>query len=214
MSAAASLGGIRIALLETRRAEELANLVRRHGGEPWSVPAVREVDRPLSAEMAAVIRRLASGGSRVGIFYTGVGTERLLRAADELSVRAELLVALRAMTIVARGPKPTAVLRANAVPVSIAVPSPHTTAELIAALAPVPLEDVTVTVVHAGEPAPGVSDALRQRGAIVEELQQYDWVLSEPALEGLQQVARVTCLPRQNHSRSPTPCAQHSTDRS
>jgi uroporphyrinogen-III synthase len=36
------LQGKRIALLEGRMQGELANLVRRHGGVPYSVPALRE----------------------------------------------------------------------------------------------------------------------------------------------------------------------------
>ena len=37
-----SLNGTRVALLESRMSGELADLVRRHGGEPRCVPAVRE----------------------------------------------------------------------------------------------------------------------------------------------------------------------------
>ena len=41
-----SLEGRRVALLETRMSEEAATLVRRLGGTPDVVPAVREVVRP------------------------------------------------------------------------------------------------------------------------------------------------------------------------
>ena len=37
------------------RVRQLANLVRRHGGEPVSVPAVREVTKDSSAEVAALV---------------------------------------------------------------------------------------------------------------------------------------------------------------
>ena len=37
-----SLEGARVALLEARMSSELANLVRRYGGEPFGAPAVRE----------------------------------------------------------------------------------------------------------------------------------------------------------------------------
>jgi hypothetical protein len=45
-----TLAGMRVALLEARMGGELANLIRRAGGEPYSVPAVRE--SPLEAHDA------------------------------------------------------------------------------------------------------------------------------------------------------------------
>ena len=74
-----TLSGKRIALLEGRLQGELATLVRRHGGEPISVPALRE--RPLQnqEQVDAFITRLAQGTVQVVIFSTGVGFNALRR---------------------------------------------------------------------------------------------------------------------------------------
>src|SRR5207253_885204 len=49
------LNGQRIALFESRLAEEISGLVRRSGGVPVCVPAVRERRRPAGREMAALL---------------------------------------------------------------------------------------------------------------------------------------------------------------
>ena len=47
-----SLEGVRVALLEGRMPRELADLVRRHGGEPYCMPAVRETPAEDRARIA------------------------------------------------------------------------------------------------------------------------------------------------------------------
>src|ERR1019366_1399236 len=67
-----SLDGARVALLESRMESELASLVRRHGGEPVCVPAMREVERDCAAEAGLAIDALSAPGAVV-VVATGVG---------------------------------------------------------------------------------------------------------------------------------------------
>ena len=48
----ASLEGLRVVSFESRRAKEMAELIRRYGGEPIVAPSMREV--PLSENRAAL----------------------------------------------------------------------------------------------------------------------------------------------------------------
>lgn len=50
-----ALAGLRMALLESRMSDELAALVRRQGGDPYCVPAVREERADARAEVAALL---------------------------------------------------------------------------------------------------------------------------------------------------------------
>ena len=100
----ADLAGAKIVLLEARMNSELANLVRRHGGEPVSVPAVREVTKDNSAEVTALIDSLSSNQIDFIVFQTGVGVMTLLNEAEALNRKDELSEALRRTTIIARGP--------------------------------------------------------------------------------------------------------------
>src|SRR5262245_66665165 len=107
------MAGAKVVLLEARMNSELANLVRRQGGEPVSVPAVREIAADCGREVAALIDRLKGGELDLIVFQTGVGVQTLLNEAEQLRRKEELIEALGRTTIVARGPKHTAVLSRN-----------------------------------------------------------------------------------------------------
>jgi uroporphyrinogen-III synthase len=173
-----SLGGARVALLEARMESELASLVRRHGGDPVCVPAMREVERDCSAEAGLAIDAVARGGAVV-VLATGVGLHRWLTVAAALGRDAEIREALTRATVVCRGPKPVAVLKREGLPVHVRAPAPHTTRELLEALAAVDVRDRDVVFVHDGGGNPVVPEALAGRGARVVEVRPYEWALPE-----------------------------------
>ncbi len=173
-----SLGGARIALLEARMESELGSLVRRHGGEPVCVPAMRELERDFTGEGAAAIDAIARGGAVV-VLATGVGLQRWLTVADTLGRGVELREALARATVVCRGPKPVAVLKREGLTAHVRVPAPHTTQEVIDALAAVDVRDRDAVFVHDGGGSPVVPAALAARGARVLEVRPYEWALPE-----------------------------------
>ncbi|MGE3536133.1 MAG: uroporphyrinogen-III synthase [Candidatus Tectimicrobiota bacterium] len=183
------LQGKRIALLEGRMHSELADLVRRHGGEPYSVPALREVPRENLAEVSRFLDRLHSGALPIVIWLTGVGVMTLCREADRLGRLAMLVQDVQPLTVVCRGPKPVAACKRQGMPVSVQIPSPYTTAELLDTLASIDLAARGVGLVHYGERNAPLADALRARGAHLEELCLYEWRLPED-LGQLQQLVR------------------------
>jgi uroporphyrinogen-III synthase len=175
----ADLAGAKIVLLEARMNSELANLVRRHGGEPVSVPAVREVTLDCSAEVTALLDHLSGGMIDYIIFQTGVGVQTLLNEAEKLGRKDELIAALQRTAVVARGPKPTAVLARNGLKPDVATPEPFTTVGLLAAMEPLELQNKTVAVLHYGERNAALAESLRARGARLQELCLYEWFLPE-----------------------------------
>lgn len=177
----ANLNGARIALLEARMSGELASLVERNGGVPYSVPAVRESDIEATSEVSAFLDKVTRGECPVVIFLTGVGARRLFDAADRLGRLPELFAALGGVKTVCRGPKPVAVLRKAGLRIDIIAQEPHTTAELLAALEQVELNGVGVALQHYGERNEALSEALRSRGARLIELTLYEWLMPEDA---------------------------------
>ncbi|MCX6020417.1 MAG: uroporphyrinogen-III synthase [Chloroflexi bacterium] len=175
----AGLQGARIGLLEGRMTSELAGLVRRHGGEPHCVPAVREEPLDCSDQVAALIDRIVQGGYPYFVFQTGVGANALFREAGELGRLPELLAALAGMTTVCRGPKPTAALRKQGIRVDLVVATPYTTAELLDTMAPLDLDGAGVALTHYGERNVALAEALQRRGARLEELCLYVWRLPD-----------------------------------
>jgi uroporphyrinogen-III synthase len=173
------LNGKKIALLEARLGGELARLIERHGGLPFQFPALREQTIDASAEVAALITELTNGRLPFIVFQTGVGVAALLNEAETLGRREELLTALRNVTTVCRGPKPTAVLARNGVKPAINAREPFTTTELLEAMEKLELRSEGVAVLHYGERNDALTAALKERGAILEELCLYEWQLPE-----------------------------------
>ena len=172
-----ALDGLRVALLESRLSGEISELVRRLGGEPFSVPAVCEAPR-LDA-VPEFLRALTSGRFSVVIFLTGVGVTTFLKEAERLGYLDAALAALRATTVAARGPKPSAALRRYYVSVHVKPVEPFTTKELLDALSDVELSGKGVALVHYGERNEALADVLKSRGATLDECVLYEWVLPE-----------------------------------
>jgi uroporphyrinogen-III synthase len=176
-------GGLRVVAFESRRAQEVASLITSYGGQPIVAPALREV--PLESNAAALrfADDLVAGRFDIVIFLTGVGTRELLRAVERVHPVAAFAAALSRTRVVARGPKPLAVLRELQVPVWIAVPEPNTWRELLAALDGRADEQSTrgarIAVQEYGVSNAELIGELRRRGADVTQVPVYRWELPE-----------------------------------
>src|SRR5271167_2287758 len=113
--------GLRVLSLESRRATEMAKLIANYSGIPIVAPSMREVPLGSNAEALAFGSALAADGFDVVIFLTGVGTRALARVVETIYPLAQFVSALQKISIVARGPKPVAVLKELGVPVTLAV---------------------------------------------------------------------------------------------
>src|SRR5271154_4022696 len=104
-------GGLRVVAFESRMAAEVATMIERRGGVAIVAPAMREV--PLENNHAALdfAERLLAGEFDAVIFMTGVGTRALFAAMETRHQRSALVLALTAVTTVARGPKPIRAMR-------------------------------------------------------------------------------------------------------
>src|SRR5438105_3071840 len=85
-----SLGGARVAVLESRLNRELARLVERYGGTPISAPALREVDTMIDADLHAFIDKLGAKAFDAVVLLTGVSVTRLVEHAERTGRRADL----------------------------------------------------------------------------------------------------------------------------
>lgn len=172
-----TLSGRRIALLERRFSQEIATLVERLGGEPVTAPAMDEV--PSHDDFNVFINGLADRRFSLAIFLTGIGTRLLLDEAERRGRLNDAIAALREVTIACRGAKPQSVLRRYRLRAQITTASPHTSHELMDALATVDVNGRGVLLVHYGERNIEVADSLRSRGARLDEVCPYEWTLPE-----------------------------------
>src|SRR5579863_9756671 len=98
--------GLRVLALESRRAEEMATLIRKQGGEPFVAPSMREVPLDRHEEAFAFADRVLHGDFDCVILLTGVGTRLLWKALLTRYSEAELKSAFQRLTVMVRGPKP------------------------------------------------------------------------------------------------------------
>lgn len=175
----ADMKGATVALLEARMSGELAALIKRYGGVPRCVPAVREATLDADEQVGVFIDRATAGAFEIVIFLTGVGARRLFEAAERLGRLEELLTALRSLTTVCRGPKPVAILKKFSVQINLSAPEPNTTTELLQVLDGLDLNGVGVALQHYGERNVALALALRARGVRLEELTLYEWLMPE-----------------------------------
>jgi len=171
----------------------MADLVRKYGGRPFSAPALAEVPDIDTAYISSLLQEWMTNPAKVVIFQTGVGTKALFATTDALGLTETLLQLLAASLVVARGPKPTAVLRARGVRIDLSAKDPYTSTEVLEALAPVALERERVIVQRYGETNVGLDEALKARGATVIEIPTYRWALpthTQPLIDLMDGLAR------------------------
>lgn len=169
--------GLRVLSLESRRASEIETLIRRHRGNPFVAPSVKELALSDSTEAMRFVERLEAGEFDMLICMTGSGME-FLRGAVSANVSPERLgAALRRAVIVSRGPKPVGILRALGVPVQIMIPEPNTWKEIVAAVAERP--ERRVAVQEYGLPNVEMNTALERLGAKVSPIVLYRWELPD-----------------------------------
>jgi uroporphyrinogen-III synthase len=177
-----SLQGLRVLALESRRSTEIAELIRKQGGDPFVAPSMREVPLAENDAIFQFANRLAAGEYDMMMLLTGVGTRQLSRVLGE-----RFTEGLRRVTIAARGPKPVAALREMGITPTVVAPEPNTWHELLAATEGRP--ERRIALQEYGRSNPELIDALRARGAEVTPVRVYQYGLPED-VEPLREAAR------------------------
>jgi uroporphyrinogen-III synthase len=188
------LQGLKVVSFESRRAKEMAELIRRYGGEPIGAPSMREI--PLSENRAALelLPQLEAGKFDMLILMTGVGTRTLNQALLTQYPQERIVSALRKTQLVARGPKPIAALKELGLAPAVTVPEPNTWREVLRALdAGSTIRGKQIAVQEYGISNPELVAGLEQRGAAVQTISIYRWALPEdlaPLRGAIQRILR------------------------
>ena len=176
-----NFAGLRVLSLESRRGVEMAKLIASYGGEAVVAASMREVPLETNTEALAFGRKLFAGEFDMVIFLTGVGTRALARVVETIYPLDQYVAELRKIAVVARGPKPVAVLKEWNVPIALIALEPNTWRELLRALdenaAAFPLKGRRVAVQEYGVPNTELIAGLTARGAQVTTVPVYEWAL-------------------------------------
>lgn len=170
-----------VLILESRRGQEMSRLIEKYGGRPLHAPAMREVPLSSNPEALKFGDALFDGKFDVVIFLTGVGARALSKMLEGVHPAEKFFEALRKVSVVARGPKPVAVLREWNVPVTLTAPEPNTWREMLQAIDDnkLDLRDKHVAVQEYGVSNPELLEGLRDRGAVVTLVSVYRWDFPE-----------------------------------
>jgi uroporphyrinogen-III synthase len=169
--------GLRVLSLESRRAEEMATLIRKQGGEPFVAPSMREVPLDEHAEAIDFGARLLRGEFDGVILLTGVGTRLLWKTLLSRYPEEDLKRALRSVTVLVRGPKPSAALRELALTPDVQVPEPNTWRELLETMRGRPEKKLALQ--EYGKSNTELIAGLRAQGRDVTPVRIYGWDLPE-----------------------------------
>jgi len=175
-----NLQGLKVVSFESRRAKEMAELIRRYHGEPIVAPSMREI--PLSENRAALelLPALEAGKIDILILTTGVGTKTLNEILLTQYSQEKIVAALKRVQLVARGPKPVRALKELGLLAAVTVPEPNTWREVVTTLeSVVDLSGKRVAIQEYGIANPELVAALASRGAAVITIPIYRWALPD-----------------------------------
>jgi uroporphyrinogen-III synthase len=169
--------GLRVLAFESRRAQEIATLIRKQGGEPFVAPSMREVPIERHDEAFDFGARLLRGEFDGIILLTGAGTRLLWKALLTRYAEEDLKAALRRVATVVRGPKPSAALRELGLTPDVLVPEPNTWRELLETMRMRP--EKRLALQEYGKSNTELIDGLRAQGRSVTPVRIYGWDLPE-----------------------------------
>ncbi len=183
--------GLRVLSLESRRAAEIELLIRKQGGDPFVAPSVRERALEDHADAFRLLEKIEQDAFEMLILMTGVGLTfwRDVIGARYSMERAD--DALRRVKLLARGPKPSAVLRASGITPDVTIPEPNTWREIVQALAG--RNERRLALQEYGRPNTEFVAALQALGGQVDTFALYRWELPEdlgPLHEAVRRLAR------------------------
>lgn len=175
---------MRIIALESRRAQEMRELLRRNGLDAFVAPSVREVGLEENGAAVAFGSALAAGEFDAVICLTGVGVRRLA------ALLGERFDGMRTVAAIARGPKPARALRELGVEPAEVAPDPATYRELLAIVAR--RGERRVAVQEYGRPDERLLEGLAELGCTVTAVPVYQWAMPEetgPLEEAVRRIA-------------------------
>lgn len=190
----ADFAGLQIASLESRRADDMARMIERHGGVSHVSPSMREV--PIEPNRPAIdfAYRVMTGQINIVIFMTGVGFRFLVRSIEKHLDSQRFLDSLSDITTICRGPKPVAAMREFGVQPTHKIGEPNTWREILRYIdnQKVPIANQEIGLQEYGISNASLVAGLEARGASVSPVKVYGWDFPEtvdPLRENIQALA-------------------------
>jgi uroporphyrinogen-III synthase len=170
-----SLAGMRVAITGSRRASELAHLIRSFGGIPIIAPTVGiETRQDITKEVDRLINTILEERIDYMIFMTGPGVYLFMSSARNLGLDKKLVNALQQVTIVARSLKTKYALANHGIKTDF-IPDENTAEGTAKLLKNHDMINKKVAILWHGSYSPIIRDDLDRAGAKAFELSIYTY---------------------------------------
>ncbi|WP_201265310.1 uroporphyrinogen-III synthase [Rhodococcus sp. P1Y] len=174
------LTGKTIALTAERRADEFAVLLERRGATTIHVPAIHVLPLIDDSDLREQTAQLIARPPQIVVISTGIGFRGWLDAAETWDSRQELLDALEASRIIARGPKARGAIRGVGLR-EVWSPATEASQEVADHLEAEGIVGVDIAVQLHGtitewEPTIHLGESLERLGADVRAIPVYRWI--------------------------------------
>lgn len=173
-----SLEGLTIAVTGSRRATELARLIKSFGGTPYIAPTVGiETREDISQETKNFVGALLVKKVDYAVFMTGPGVYSLMSSARAMGLEEKLKNRLKDVTVVSRSAKPRQALSKHGVATSI-VPIDNTAHGIAMELSKRNVHGKSVAILWHGSYSDVIKKRLQNVGARVIESSTYQYSLA------------------------------------
>ena len=170
-----SLKGLTVAVTGSRRAKELAYMIKQLGGKAYLAPTVGIVaNQPGSKEELSFVNEVMKKDTEYVVFMTGPGVYRIMSAAKGLGLDKQFCDALQSKIIVSRSPKPKKALADHMVPTHL-VPEENTAEGIAKLLTSRFMRGKKVAILWHGSYSQILKDQLESIGSIVFESSVYSY---------------------------------------
>jgi uroporphyrinogen-III synthase len=173
-----SLCGVTVAITSSRRASELASLVRKFGGIPYIAPTIGiRNNNPLYSECIKFIEIIRNERIQFFVFMTGVGVFNLFQNIQKLHQLETVIEKLRDTVVIARSNKPAMELRKFGIRTSL-VPDINTIEGILSLLGNFDIKNKNIGILWHGDYSHSFREKLESLGSKVFEFSPYTYSTS------------------------------------
>ena len=173
-----SLLGFTVGITADRRWEEQAELLKRRGATIIHGPSIRTLPLGSTDILRAVTEQLIARPPSLIVANTGIGMRTWFSASESWGLGDDLLTAISAAKVFARGPKASSAMHQAGLEIAGLSPSEQM-AELLDLLLARNLAGERIAFQCHGDESPDVVARLRSAGAEVVEVPVYRWILPD-----------------------------------
>jgi uroporphyrinogen-III synthase len=170
-----SLRGITVAVTSSRRASELADIVRKFGGIPYIAPTIGiKNNNELNSECNHFIETISNESMHFFIFMTGVGVFNLFQNLQKLQKLNTVVEKLQDTIVIARSNKPKMELRKFGIKTNF-VPNINTIDGILNLLKRFDIKNKNIGILWHGDSSSSFKKKLASLGASVFDFSSYSY---------------------------------------